>query len=112
MKAKQIEINGATFEISFPNVGQTLQIEAYRQTISRGQYGNMVLSPTESSSQSLDLIDTIAHFEVLMPKKFKESLKVESITELSLSDAKPLVAAYKTQFLPWFVELLNELKQV
>ena len=40
-----IEIKGHSYPVKFPNVGQFYQIEAMKQSLSRGFYNSMVMSP-------------------------------------------------------------------
>lgn len=104
---KKIVIGKKTYEISFPNVAQTLEIESLKQILSNGQYSSMVRSNIVSAKRSLDLIDAIATFRVIIPE-IKTSLDFEN---LSLVEGNKLVKVYEKQFLPWYEEMMKEIYQ-
>lgn len=102
----EIVIKGVKYTASFPTVGDFLNIERYKMTLSASQYSAMVASGLFSAGQALDIIDMIAYFTVLIPK-LKEDLKVETFSELDLLDSKELVDLYKGEFKPWVEEWMK-----
>jgi len=101
-KNKVIVIEGSSYTVTFPNVGELRRIEALKQMYSTNQYGAMARSGMISSSRALDIIDMISHFTVLIPKFEDGLLKVNSIDDLNPMEAMPFVKAYKKQFKPWY----------
>jgi hypothetical protein len=100
------------YNVTFPSVGQYINVEARKAqlTVPKGlsfdqstQYLNMIRQSTISSNLALDMVDMIAWFETCIPKLMEEhSLKgIESIDQLDIFDAKPLMDAYKNVFKPW-----------
>jgi hypothetical protein len=95
------ELKGKKFEIEFPNVGKYRSIESLKQSLSMGEYGNMLRSAINTSDEALDMIDMEAYFTILCPQIFK-LLKCNSFGELGLKDYMEIKDAYKTQFIPWW----------
>ena len=80
-----IEIKGHSYPVKFPTVGQFYQIEAMKQSLSRGFYNSMVMSPSVQAQHALDMIDIEAAVAVLCPKLIEE-LKVKNFSELDVRD--------------------------
>ena len=99
------EVKGNSYEIEFPNIGKFRTIESLKQVLSKGMYGQLLSTPTESAFEALDMIDIEAYLTVLTPKLI-EDLKCSSFSELGLSDYLELKSAYKEQFSPWWNEIL------
>ena len=60
-----IEIKGHSYPVKFPTVGQFYQIEAMKQSLSRGFYNSMVMSPSVQAQHALDMIDIEAAIVLL-----------------------------------------------
>jgi hypothetical protein len=105
---KIIEIGGQKYELKYPSVGQIIDIDNKKMLLSNGEYSNYVANPikTRSLVWTLDLIDTISHFIVLIPNLPRE-LKLDSFLEVDPITAKELVRVYKQDFLPWYQELMK-----
>ena len=101
-----IEISGISFLVPFPNVRQVMRIEAMKMTFSNGLYPQMVNTGVKSMEYNLDLIDAISYFMVLIPE-FAKKLNVDDISNLSIEDVRPIIIAYKKEFLPWFQPLME-----
>ena len=97
-----IEIKGHSYPVKFPTVGQFYQIEAMKQSLSRGFYNSMVMSPSVQAQHALDMIDIEAAIVVLCPKLI-EDLKVKNFSELDVRDYFKTVA-------PFFKEITELLK--
>lgn len=94
-------VNGNSYTIKFPNIGNYRTIEAMKQTLSANTYGSMSRSMLVTANEALDAIDMESYLSVLCPKLI-EDLKCASFSELSLLDYKMLRNEYKKQFLPWW----------
>jgi len=111
MDSKIIKLRGNSYTINFPNVGQILDIESLKSALSNGTYGDLVKNNTKSSNQSLDLIDAIATFSVLIPE-LKNILEVKSYLDLDLKTAKMVVNSYNKDYFLWFKELNDEIQKI
>lgn len=108
-KILTISVKGNSYTICFPTVGQIIDIESAKASLSKGQYRNMVSSMTTSALLALDNIDMVATFSVLLPKLIAD-LKVETIFSLDLASSKELCDIYKKQYAPWYnkwIEVLS-----
>lgn len=101
-----LKVKGNHYEIEFPNVGQFQTIESLKQILSKGMYSALMGTSTESSFEVLDMIDMEAYLTVMAPKMI-EDLKCKTFGELGLEDYLELKTAYKDQFLPWWVGILE-----
>ncbi len=97
----EISIKDNKYTVSFPTVGQIIDIETKRSILSRGQYGNMIESKMQMSWNVLEIIDVMAYFQVLVPKLF-DDLNVKSLEEIDAIDFAEIVEVYREQFLPWY----------
>jgi len=109
-KSIKLKISGKDYLVHFPNVGQILDIESLKSALTNGSYGDLCKMGTKTANAALDLADTIATFVILIPE-LKDTLDVKSFTELDPFLAKKLVTPYKKQFLPWFMEINEELRK-
>lgn len=97
----EISIKDNKYTVSFPTVGQIIDIETKRSILSRGQYGSMIESKMQMSWNVLEIIDIMSYFQVLLPKLF-DDLNVKSLEELDAIDFAEVVEAYREQFFPWY----------
>jgi hypothetical protein len=95
-----IPIKENSYTVTYPNVGQKIKIEALKQELTEGQYGNMSSSLLQVQWDALEMVDVIAYFSVLIPQLIKDS-KV-SLRELDQQDFKELISVYKDKFVPWY----------
>lgn len=100
-------IKGKEYEVPYPNVGQFYQIEATKQSLSRGFYNTMVMSPSITTQHALDMIDIEASLVILCPK-LVEDLKVKNFSQLDVRDYKIIRDEYVKVVEPFFREI-NEL---
>jgi len=98
------------YTVNYPTVGQFIRIQTRQAQLATSldgstQYANLIRKNTFSSFDALSLIDMVAHFEVLLPKMVEENFgKLEglnSIEDLDMMDAKPLLDAYNNILYPW-----------
>ena len=98
------KVNGNTYTIKFPTVGEYRAIETMKQTLSANNYSSMSRSMMVTANEALDIIDLEAYLTVLCPKLI-EDLKCDSFSQLGLLDYKELRDAFKKQFLPWWNDI-------
>lgn len=106
----KVVIKDNSYEVKFPLVGQFLDIEMLKASLSKGQYGTMFKSGTVDSIYALDMIDTEAYLTVLIPELLdrgdeKGDLKVKSFRELGIKDMLELKDIFKKQILPFIDEI-------
>lgn len=104
-----INIKGHSYPINFPTVGQFYQIEALKQSLSKGFYNSMVMSPSALAQHALDMIDIEAALSVLAPKLISD-LKVKNFSELDIRDYKLIRDEYFTVVAPFFKKITDLLK--
>lgn len=67
-----IELGGLNFTVKYPNVGQLIDIEVKKQTMTRGHYNTMARNAsTQDHLLALNYIDAYATFSVLNPEIVK-----------------------------------------
>ena len=97
------------YPVKFPNVGHFYQIEATKQSLARGFYNTMVMSPSASAQHALDMIDIEAALVVLCPDLIKD-LKVKNFSELDIRDYKVIRDEYYKVVAPFFKEIQDLLR--
>ena len=100
-----------TYIIKLPTVGQYSDIEATKQILGKGFYNGIVSTNTMASVNAADMIDVEAHLTVLCPEFIKD-LKVKSFRDLGLADFKNIRDAYIEQFIPWWKEIIDILRDI
>lgn len=98
----------------FPSIGQLIDIENLKITLSGGKYNEMARSPLKSMTFALDLIDAISCFTILNPvgfnAVFKELIpKGKTIMDVPASKSRSIVDQYNKKFLPWYKPLMAEI---
>jgi len=104
-----IELQGNSFNIAFPNMGQIIDIETNKISYANGRYSQLINSNIISSNIAKDLVEMAATFTVLIPD-FQKIFKLNSIFELNPIDATEFVTVYKEEVFPWYSEWLITLK--
>lgn len=105
-------VNGNSYLINFPTVGDYYAIEASKQSLSLGFYNSLSESSVLSAYNATDMIDIEATLTILCPQLIKD-LKCESFKKLGIKDYLMIKQAYIEQFVPWWKsiqELLNPKK--
>lgn len=110
-RTKNFKIGERSFIAKFPNVGQLIDLESYKQSLTNGRYGQMAPSGIRSQYYALDLIDAIVFFQVVTPEVGKY-FDISNYANISLEKAKPLIEVYQTEIRPWFESTMNELKGI
>lgn len=110
-RTKSFKIGEHSFTAKFPNVGQLIDLESYKQSLTNGRYGQMAASGIRSQYYALDLIDAIVFFQVVVPEVGKY-FDISNYASISLEKAKPLIEVYQTEIRPWFESTMNELKGI
>ncbi len=107
-------ISGATYEIKFPTVRQLVLIESNKASLTHSQYNSMIYMGTLGSEIALDFTDMVATLSVLCPE-FVKDMKVESLLDLDILDAKMVSEAYQEQVKDWvnqWIELFRKPEDV
>ena len=108
MERKLIRILENDYIVKFPNVGNIMDIEAMKFSLAKGKYLEMCLSPLKVHNFTLDTIDSISTFAVLIPE-LKEDLNINDWREMSPLTAKKLMQAYISEFWPWYKPIIEDL---
>lgn len=110
-RSKKITIGEKSFIVNFPNVGQMIDIESMKQSLTGNRYGSMASSGIASMYLALDIVDTIAFLTICVP----DIAKYYNITDysgLSSDKINTYVTVYKEQILPWYNKILMELRGI
>ena len=110
-RQKTFTFRGEKVTVKFPNVGQMIDMESLKQSLTGNKYGSMSASGVKSMFFALDMVDALSFFEVMCPK-IKRILEVKSFTEMSPEEMKPVVEVYKEHVAPWYNKLLADLYNV
>lgn len=100
----KLEIKGNIYDVNYPNTGQQIDIELLKAKISDGNYDILRFSSNSMFQQQADKIDMISTFAVLVPQ-LKKDINVDSLFKLEEEVSDELLAIYTKQFLPWYVQL-------
>jgi len=106
---KTISVQGQNFTLTYPNVGQFIDIKVLETKLSQGTSGQLV-SGTPSQLDAFLFITTYAHFAVLCPELLK-NLKVSSLLDLSVKDFEELSKVYLKEIQPWLDGVKKEIKE-
>lgn len=112
LNSVKLKIKGKEYEVSFPKMGQFIDIQTLKAKICEGSYEGLVNSISPNEQYSKLLVDMVATFNILIPN-LKKDLEVESILSLSLIESKPLLDVYVESWLPFYtswIEFLNNPK--
>ena len=107
-KSLNIKIGKNHYNINFPTVGQLMEIESLKFAYTDNKYAILATSGLRSNEFILDLADTIATFQTLIPE-VADDYKITNWASADAFILKELVMAYKKQFYVWYKPLLNEL---
>lgn len=112
VRAKEVDVNGKKYTIPFPKVRHQLEIQSRRHLLSGGTYGQQERSNSAEADFNLNLIDALAHIQVLCPQILVDILgskpnDVPDVYEMDLDKTKWIVAAYD-QFVDWYLDIKVE----
>lgn len=105
-KELEFKIKGNAYKISFPNVGQYIDIQTTKMALSKNQYGSMERSFLPVMQRALNMIDIESIFSILCPEMIKD-LFPNGFNELGIKDYQELEKAYSEQVVPWWQEIEN-----
>lgn len=103
-----LQVEGQTFKVAFPNAGNLLDIWNMQMLMTQNNYATMANTGTKLGNFFIDAVDAIATFTVLVPELAKQ-LNGVSFTEIEPKKMKQLVAIYRKQFYPWYRDILEQL---
>lgn len=107
---KIIKIGKKDYQVTYPNVGQTIDIENSKILLSGNMYSAMSKSSHRTAIMLLNLIDGIAYFSVLAPD-FKEDYNVVNFLNMDLIKQTEVTKAFVKSFWPWFDSINTELNK-
>lgn len=110
-RKKKFSIGEKTFTVDFPNVGQLIDLESLKQALTSNKYGVMAQSGIRSMYYALDIVDTIAFFQVCVPSVSKY-YDIKNYTTLPPDKVNELMEVYLKEIKPWFDSIMNELRGV
>lgn len=103
-----LNIEDSSYKINFPNVGEMMEIEKMKSALTDGKYLEYNFSVLKNHQYLLDVVDTISYLSVLIPE-LKKDLEVKDWKKLSPIKAKRLVKVYKSDFIPWYKKIFDDL---
>ena len=103
-KELEFKVKGNVYKIKFPNVGEYIDIQTMKMSLSRNQYGSMERAFLPSMQRALNMVDIESILTVLCPDLVK-NLVPEGFSKLGLKDYKELEGAYSEQIVPWWKEI-------
>lgn len=106
---KTIKIQGQTFTLEYPNVGQFIDIKVLETKLSQGTIAQLAMG-TPGQVDALLFITTYAHFIVLCPELMKK-LKVDNLLDLSIKDFEEMSKCYLEEIQPWLSGIKEEIKE-
>lgn len=110
-KSKSISVEGVSYELKFPKVGQYLDIENMKMMLTNGMYADMLQSRVTTAFYAVELVDAISLFYVMIPQ-LRDDLNVKNYNELDSFLAKKIVSVYRKQVKEWYDGLLDELLKI
>lgn len=110
MENAKVKLFGETFIVKFPNVSEHMEIEAMKQSLTNGKYGEMVRAGVRTTDRNLDLVDAISTFSVLIPD-LKARYKGASLMSIEVKDGLSIAKAYLTDYLPWYNAIMTKLDE-
>lgn len=103
-KELEITVKGNSYKVKFPNVGQYIDLQAMKMSLSSNQYGSMERSFHPSMQRALNMVDVEAIFTVLCPELIKD-LVPTSFSDMGLADYRELEEVYKAKVIPWWEQI-------
>lgn len=104
-----LTIRENSYDITYPNTGQSIDMELLKAKIADGNYDTLRFSINPLFQEQADKIDMIAAFNTLIPQ-LKSDLTVRSLFDLTEEQSDELLTVYIEQFLPWFNPIKNAIK--
>lgn len=110
-REKKITIGEKSFIVKFPNVGQIISLESAKQALTDNRYGQMAASGVASMYYALDLVDTIAFFQVCGAEILK-FFDIKNIASVAPDKLDMFVETYSEQIKPWLDKTFDELRSL
>lgn len=110
-RTKNFNFQGRNYSVSFPTVGQYMDIESEKIVISKNQWSNLVFQKTLSSFRAMQIIECIATLKILCPDIFKD-MKVDNYRNIDAKDFLELLNVYNKEISPWYGEWFEEFNSV
>lgn len=110
-RTKVIKFKGKDYPITFPTVGQFIDMETEKLKYSSGQWGNLIGSGTLSGLRAIQIVECIAFFVVICPEFIKD-LNVEDIKDIDAIDFADLLKVYKKDVSPWYTSWFKAFNDV
>ena len=108
-REKKITIGENNFVVSFPNVGQIIALESTKQALTDNRYGQMAASGVASMYYALDLVDTVAFFQVCGTEVLKH-YDIRNAASIAPDKLEKFVKVYAEQIKPWLDETFKALR--
>jgi hypothetical protein len=108
-RSVKVTIGENSYDVNFPNNGQLIDIEGKKAALTNGLYAQIAAMNNSMSNRALDMVDCLAYFVTLIPDLSKNLQGIKNVLELTPEQSKPLLRAYKKEFLPWFEGWMKEL---
>jgi len=99
-----VKIRNNEYEISYPNVGQLLDIDVLRDRLTNGRYDIFKYSLHPSFVHSAKRADVVAYFNTLIPQLRKDitaGMKEQNMLQLSVQEFQELEKAFDEYIQPW-----------
>lgn len=106
----KLEVRGNTYDVTYPNTGQQIDMELLKAKIADGNYDTLRFSNNPLFQDSADKIDMIATFSVLIPQ-LKKDINVDSFFKLEEEVTQELLEIYSLKFIPWYTELKKAIRE-
>lgn len=101
-----IELGGKTFEIGYPNIGQYIKIEGFKQSLTDGRYALIAFGALKTGTIALDFLDACIYFGTINPKVLEHFgvEDVKGLTELPTHtpEMKEMMEQYATNYSIFF----------
>jgi len=108
MVGKVVKFKENEYQLSYPTVGQLIDIRVKEQLLSKGTTKEL-LTGINADVDGYIYITTIAHIEVLLPNLIKD-MKVP-LLEMGLLDFQDMVDLYSDQIAPWLNDWKEQIKE-
>jgi len=102
-RVKKILFKEKEYQVTFPTVGQFIDMETEKIKYSGGQWANLITSGTLSGLRAIQVIECLSFFTTVCPA-FLKDLAVENILDIDAIDFAELVKLYKKDISPWYAE--------
>lgn len=106
-----VNLMGAEHVVSYPSVGQKLQIESAKILFSNGTYSQLAVSVHKTAEDLLDIIDAYSYFSVMIPG-IRKAFTTETLGKLDILAANELRKEFRKYYdfyVKFETEMLNQI---